>query len=72
MLPTSFWALFITRIDVKKSVVYGGRRQVFVEWEDQIQPEIKLNDASIESGSVRLQKRISRLAFQPIARQGKR
>jgi hypothetical protein len=30
-------------------ILHSGRRQGFVEWEDQIQPEIELNDASERS-----------------------
>jgi hypothetical protein len=40
-------SLCITRAVVEKSEIYEGRRQVFVEWEDQIQPEIELIDASL-------------------------
>jgi hypothetical protein len=32
----------------RESVIYDGRRQVFVEWKDQIQPEIELIDASVK------------------------
>jgi len=35
-LSTSFRALSITRIEIKESVIYGGRRQGFVERKDQI------------------------------------
>jgi hypothetical protein len=35
----------ITRAVVEKSEIYHGRRLVCVEWENQIQPEIELNDA---------------------------
>jgi hypothetical protein len=31
----------------EKSKIYEGRRQIFVEWKGQNQPEIALNDASI-------------------------
>jgi hypothetical protein len=49
-LRTSFRALSITRIEIKESVIYTvGRRHGFVEWEDQIQPEIELNDATGKS-----------------------
>jgi hypothetical protein len=30
-------------IELKKSVIYGGRREEFVETEDSMQPEIELN-----------------------------
>jgi hypothetical protein len=30
-LRTSFRALFITRIEIKESVIYDGRRQVLLE-----------------------------------------
>ena len=38
--------MLITRTEIKKSVIYGGGRQVFVEQEGQNQPEIELNDAN--------------------------
>jgi hypothetical protein len=34
--------------DKGKCDLHGGRRQVLVEWEGQNQPEIELNDATIE------------------------
>jgi hypothetical protein len=34
------------RMVVEKSKIYEGRRQGFVESEDQIRPGIELNDAS--------------------------
>ena len=47
-------AFFIAHPDViyhaegnKEKVIYDGRRQGLVEWEGQIQPEIELNDATI-------------------------
>jgi len=46
-LHTPFEAFFITRTEIKKSVIYGGGRQVFVEQEGQNQPEIELNDATV-------------------------
>jgi hypothetical protein len=51
-LRTSFRALSITRIEIKESVIYGGRRQELVEWEGQNQPEIELNDVSMRSRGV--------------------
>jgi len=35
--------------DKEKRDLHGGKRQVFVEWEDQIQPKIELNHATVES-----------------------
>ena len=35
--------------DKGKCDLHGGRRQGLVEWEDQIQPEIELNDATVKS-----------------------
>src|SRR5882724_10540626 len=35
--------------DKEKCDLHGGKRQVFVEWEDQIQPKIELNHATVES-----------------------
>jgi len=46
-LRTSFRALSITRIEIKESVIYGGRRYTFVEYKGQNHAEIELNDASI-------------------------
>jgi hypothetical protein len=40
-LRTSFRALFITRMEIKESVIYDGRRQGLVDWEGQNQPEIE-------------------------------
>ena len=36
------------RAVAEKSKIYDGRRQVFGEGEDQIPPEIELNDATIK------------------------
>ena len=47
-LRTSFRALSITRMEIKKSVIYDGRRQVLVEWEDRSQPEIGLNNSTVK------------------------
>jgi hypothetical protein len=33
-------------VEIKKSVIYGRRRQVFVEWKDHIWAEIELDNAS--------------------------
>ena len=33
----------------EKSKIYEGRRQIFVEWKGQNQPEIELNDATVLS-----------------------
>jgi hypothetical protein len=33
----------MTRIEIKESVIYDGRRQLLVEWEGHNQPEIELN-----------------------------
>jgi hypothetical protein len=35
--------------DKGKCDLRGGRRQLFVEWEEQIRPEIELNDATVAS-----------------------
>src|SRR5215510_318587 len=35
--------------DKGKCDLHSGRRQGFVEWKDQIQPEIELNDATVKS-----------------------
>jgi len=53
-LRTSLRALYIARIEIKESVIYGGRRQVLVEWEGQNQPEIELSDASDKSREIEL------------------
>ena len=37
------------RREIKESVIYDGRRQGLVEWEDQNQPEIELNAATGKS-----------------------
>jgi hypothetical protein len=34
-------------------VIYGGRRQVLVEWEGWNQPEIELNDATVASSRMK-------------------
>src|SRR5215510_1470974 len=44
------WALFITPIAIKKSVIYGGRATDLVEQEGQNHAEIELNDASAQFG----------------------
>src|SRR5262249_29469562 len=49
-LRTSFRALSITRIEIKESMICGGRRRVLVDWEDQIRPEIELIEASVRCG----------------------
>jgi hypothetical protein len=57
-------ALFITSIELKKSVIYGGRRQVFVDWDGEFQPEIELIDASGKSREIEFNLRIN-LRLQP-------
>jgi hypothetical protein len=42
-LRTSFRALSITRIEIKESGIYGGRRQGFVEGKDPILLERQLD-----------------------------
>src|SRR5206468_4899505 len=39
--------------DKGKCDLHGGRRQVFVEWEEQIRPEIELNDATVASCTIK-------------------
>jgi hypothetical protein len=45
---TPFRALFITLTEIKKSVIYDGKRRRFVERKDEILLEIELNDASVK------------------------
>src|SRR4030095_8269292 len=42
-LRTSFRALSITRTEIKESGIYTGRRQVFVEWGNEILAYLRLN-----------------------------
>ncbi|HEX8751217.1 MAG TPA: hypothetical protein VF732_08900, partial [Nitrospira sp.] len=49
---TSFRALCITRIEIKESVIYDRRRQIFVESEGRIHPEIELNGRRVNSITV--------------------
>jgi hypothetical protein len=48
-LRTSFLALFITVMEIKKSVIYDGKHRRFVKRRGPILLEIELNDASGKS-----------------------
>jgi hypothetical protein len=41
--------VLITRTEIKKSVIYGGRRYTFVEYKGQSHAEIELHDATVAS-----------------------
>ena len=49
----NFRALFITRIEIRESVIYDGKQQGLVEWEGQNQPEIELDDATVASCTIK-------------------
>jgi hypothetical protein len=61
--------LFITLTEIKKSVIYDGKRRRFVERKDEILLEIELNDASNRScyGSPRVQRYDFKLDSSPRA-----
>jgi hypothetical protein len=48
-----FRALFITRTEIRESVIYDGKQQDLVEWEGQNQPEIELDDATVVSCTIK-------------------
>jgi hypothetical protein len=47
----NFRALFITRIEIRESVIYDGKQQGLVEWEGQI--SLRLNCTTPQSHLVR-------------------
>jgi hypothetical protein len=53
----NFRALFITRIEIRESVIYDGKQQGLVEWEGQNQPEIELYCTTQQSRLVGLSRR---------------
>jgi hypothetical protein len=53
-LRTSFLALFITVMEIKKSVIYDGKHRRFVKRRGPILLEIELNDASGKSRRIAL------------------